>query len=184
MAQKRGKDMQESSGKKKEDKAADLKKEIQALIDANNLHLCVECGKCSAVCPMVNFYGEYVPNRCTRSVVERLRFSSDFMGDEALWYCWACKECTFFCPSGVDFQRFMTGLRLLLVSHGYRDQAHFCDVCGDYLMPKRQLECLEATLNKKPNKELLYECPKCKMGRYANVLHSLAGTGGVRVRTE
>ena len=174
--------MQESSGNTNERGTAELKEQIQALIDADHLHLCVECGKCSAVCPMVNFYGEYVPNRCTRSVVERLRFGVDFMGDEALWYCWACKECTFYCPSGVDFQSFMTGLRLLLVSHGYREEAHFCDTCGVYLMPKKQLECLEATLNAKPNKELLYECPKCKKDKYSNVLHSLAGAGGFRAR--
>lgn len=174
--------MQKAFGEEIKDGLADLKEEIKTLIDGNHLHLCVECGKCSAICPMVGFYGEYVPNRCTRSVVERLRFGSDFINDEALWYCWACKECTFFCPSGVDFQGFMTGLRLLLVSRGYREQAHCCDVCGAYLMPKKQLECLEATLNDKPNKELLYECPACKKGKYANVLYSLAGTGRYRPR--
>ncbi|MBN2033492.1 MAG: 4Fe-4S dicluster domain-containing protein [Deltaproteobacteria bacterium] len=174
--------MQPSSETAKENAAGDLNDRIQELIEANHLHLCVECGKCSAVCPMVNFYGEYVPNRCTRSVVERLRFGTDFVDDEALWYCWACKECTFFCPSGVDFQSFMTGFRLLLVSHGYREQAHFCSVCGAYLMPKKQLECLEATMNDKPNKELLYECPKCKKDKYAAVLHSLAASSRPSVR--
>lgn len=175
--------MQEPIVKTGEKGPVDLKEQILALIDANHLHLCVECGKCSAVCPMVHFYGEYVPNRCTRAVVERLRFGSDFLGDEALWYCWACKECTFFCPSGVDFQGFMTGFRQVLVSHGYREQAHFCETCGTYLMPKKQLECLEVTLKDKPNKELLYECPNCKKGRYANVLHSVAREAGVRART-
>jgi len=175
--------MQDPVGKIEEKGPTDLEEQIQALIETNHLHLCVECGKCSAVCPMVDFYGEYVPNRCTRSVVERLRFGTDFKEDEALWFCWACKECTFFCPSGVDFQSFMTGFRLSLVSHGYREQAHFCDVCGAYLMPKKQLECLEATLNDKPNKELLYECPKCKKDKYANVLHGLAGSGRIRARS-
>jgi len=175
--------MQEPIGKGEQKNPADLMEEIQGLIDAGHLHLCVECGKCSAVCPMVNFYGEYVPNRCTRSVVERLRFGADFMDEEALWYCWACKECTFYCPSGVDFQNFMTGLRLLLISRGYREQAHFCEACGAYMMPKKQLECLETILKDKPNKKLLNECPNCKKGRYADVLHSVAGGARIRTRT-
>jgi heterodisulfide reductase subunit C len=153
-------------------------REIEALMEANHLHLCLECGKCSAVCPMVNFYGEYVHNRCARSVVERLSFDPEDIDDEALWYCWACKECTFFCPSGVDFQNFMTGFRQLLVSRGYIEYAHFCGACGSYMMPRRQLEYLEATLHPKGNAELLYECPNCKKGKYIDALFKLARGGG------
>ena len=144
----------------------------------NHLNLCLECGKCSAVCPMVDFYGEYVHTRCTRSIVERLSFDLDGIDDEALWYCWACKECTYFCPSGVDFQNFMMGFRQLLVFHGYREYAHFCGVCGTYLMPKKQLEYLEATLvSGNGNQELLYECPNCKKGRYTSVIFNMARMG-------
>lgn len=164
---------------RKEGKTAttDLREAIQALMDANHLNLCVECGKCSAVCPMVNFYGEYVHNRCTRSVVERLCFDPESIDDEVLWYCWACMECTFFCPSGVDFQGFMMAFRQLLVSHGYVEQACFCKACGTYMMPKRQLEYLEATLHGKGNQDLLYECPNCKKGKYLSVLHGIFGSG-------
>ena len=125
--------------------------------------------------PYGELYGEYVHNRCTRSVVERLCFDPESIDDEALWYCWACTECTFFCPSGVDFQSFMTAFRQLLVSHGYSEHAYSCKVCGTYMMPKRQLEYLETTLTGKGNAELLYECPNCKKEKYLSVLHKLAG---------
>ena len=169
--------MQTALTKEKERRASDLRKEIQGLVAQHHLNLCLECGKCSAVCPMVNFYGEYVHTRCTRSVVERLCFDPDSIDDEALWYCWACMECTFYCPSGVDFQNFMMGFRQLLVSHGYSEYAHFCKACGAYLMPKKQLEYLEATLgNGNGNQELLYECPNCKKGRF---VFNMARAGGV-----
>lgn len=167
--------MQTSLTNEKESSGSGLKKEILTLIEANNLNLCLECGKCSAVCPMVNFYGEYVHNRGTRSVVERLCFDPEDIEDEALWYCWDCMECTFFCPSGVDFQNFMAGLRRLLVSHGYTEHAAFCGVCGAYMMPKRQLACLEKSLNGNGPVGLLYDCPKCKQDRHTTLLFNLAG---------
>jgi heterodisulfide reductase subunit C len=161
--------------------APDLRSEIRALMEANHLNLCLECGKCSAVCPMVKFYGEYVHNRCTRSVVERLCFNPEGIDDEALWYCWACHECTFFCPSGVDFQNFMIGFRELLVAHGYTEHAHFCEVCGAYIMPKKQLDYLEATMHLNGNGELLLECENCKKRKHLSVLFKIAGKGGTTV---
>lgn len=169
--------MEKALGKDGKTPTADLREDIQALMETNYLNLCVECGKCSAVCPMVKLYGEYVHNRGTRSVVERLCFDPDGIDDEALWYCWACTQCTFFCPSGVDFQSFMTGFRQLLLSHGYSEHAYSCKVCGAYLMPKRQLQVLEATLKVNKSSELLYECPNCKKDKYLSVLHRLAGGG-------
>jgi len=160
----------------------DLKSEIQALMEANRLNFCLECGKCSAVCPMIDFYGEYVYKRCAISIVEKLCFDPEGIDDEALWYCWACKECTFFCPSGVDFQNFMTEFRELLVSNGYRKHAHFCSVCGAYMMPKKQFGYLEETMNLNGNGDLLLECENCKKGKYLNVLFKIAGGNGKPVR--
>ena len=174
--------MQTALRKEKAEDAPDLRNQIQALMEANHLNLCLECGKCSAICPMVNFYGEYVHKRCTRSVVEKLCFDPEGIDDEALWYCWACKECTFFCPSGVDFQNFMIDFRELLAAHGYREHAHFCSICGSYMMPKKQLDYLEATMHLNGNAELLLECENCKKGKYADVLYRLAGGGGNSVR--
>jgi heterodisulfide reductase subunit C len=161
--------------KEKKIRASDLRKEIQGLAAQHHLNLCLECGKCSAVCPMVDIYGEYVHNRCARSIVERLSFDPETLGDEALWYCWACQECTHFCPSGVDFQTFMIAFRRLLVSYGYRDHAHFCAACGDYLMPKRQADALKGKLDE--TGELLYECPTCKKNRFADAFVKVSAKG-------
>ncbi len=139
---------------------------IRVLMERHRLNLCLECGKCSAVCPMVEIYGEYVANRCPRSIVETLLFETEAWVDEALWYCWACQECTFFCPSGVDFQHFMMDFRNLVVSHGYRDQALFCTVCGSYLVPKKQADVMTANLQGEG--EALSECPICMKNRFVN----------------
>jgi heterodisulfide reductase subunit C len=167
--------LQNELGREEKTPTADLSKAIQTLMNANGLNLCVECGKCSSICPMVKLYGEYVHDRGTRSIVERLCFDPDRIDDEALWYCWACTECTFYCPSGVDFQSFISSFRQLLASHGYTEYACFCKVCGTYMMPKRQLRYLEATLDGNGSVELLYECSNCKKDKYLSALHKLAG---------
>lgn len=149
--------------------------EIQKYVLRNNLNLCLECGKCSAVCPMFDFYGEYVYQRSPRGVVEWLTLSPDSVEDEALWYCLACQECTFFCPSGVNFQDFMMELRGLLLQRGNNKYAVFCDVCGCYLMPKKEFEYLQKDPNKGKNLgDLLAVCPRCKKIGYAEVLHRVA----------
>jgi len=83
------------------------KNTVEQMMRANNLNLCLECGKCSSLCPMIDFYGHYDYDRSTRGVVERIFFEPENIDDEDLWYCLACEECSFFCPSGVNFQGFM-----------------------------------------------------------------------------
>ncbi|MBW1806468.1 MAG: 4Fe-4S dicluster domain-containing protein, partial [Deltaproteobacteria bacterium] len=130
----------------------DIKTEIGQLIRKNNLSLCLECGKCSAVCPMLEFYGEYSYDR----------------------YCLTCQECTFFCPSGVIFQDFMTELRECLIDHGYKEYALFCPTCGNYLMPQKEFEYFQKNPDSGKISELLTICPQCKKNNYAETLYRLA----------
>ena len=153
----------------------DMKTKIKQLVRENSLNYCLECGKCSAVCPMLDFYGEYVYDRSPRGVVERLSLDpQEIEGEEALWYCLTCQECTFFCPSGVNFQDFMTELRELLLLYGYREYAVFCHLCGGYLMPKRAFENFQKILEGGRTGELLSVCPQCKKNNYAETLYKLA----------
>lgn len=155
---------------------SDIKFEIRRQILDHSLNFCLECGKCSAVCPMLDFYGEYEYQRSPRGVVERLSLAPDDIEDEeALWYCLTCRECTFFCPSGVDFQGFMMDLRDLLLHQGHQQYAVFCPVCGSYLMPRKEFEYLQKDPERgKGLGELLAVCPRCKKGSYSEVLHRMA----------
>ncbi|MDQ1336150.1 MAG: hypothetical protein QG552_3100 [Thermodesulfobacteriota bacterium] len=155
---------------------SDITTEIKHQVLDHNLNVCLECGKCSAVCPMLDFYGEYAYQRSPRGVVERLSLAPDDIDDEeALWYCLTCQECTFFCPSGVDFQGFMMDLRDLLLRHGHRKYAVFCPVCGSYLMPKKEFEYLQKDPERaKGLGDLLAVCPRCKKSSYAELLHRMA----------
>jgi Fe-S oxidoreductase len=124
---------------------------------------------------MLDLYGEYVYERSPRGVVERLTLDpGDIEREEAFWYCLTCQECTFFCPVGINFQRFMMELRELLLDSGQTDFALFCTVCGIYLMPKKEFEALQKGDSHGSLGELLSVCPRCKKSRVAQVLHRVA----------
>ncbi len=152
-----------------------MKARIAELIQRHHLQRCLECGKCSAVCPMLDFYGAYAYDRSPRGVVERLSLDpGNLAHEEALWYCLTCRECTFFCPSGIHFQDFMMALRDLLIQNGHREYAVFCEVCGGYLMPKKELEYLQKGKGEAVLGPLLTVCPQCKKRNYAATLHRVA----------
>lgn len=138
------------------------------------LNLCLECGKCSAVCPMVDLYGRYDYGRSSRAIVERLLFEPERIGDEAFWFCLTCEECTFYCPSGVLFQSFMTALREYMLQQGHTRYAVMCPDCGAYLMPKNELDYLVKLKNRKETEALLSICPSCKKKKYMNTFRRLA----------
>ena len=151
-----------------------LKTKIEHLIQAHHLNLCLECGKCSSVCPMLNLYGEYLYDRSPRGVVERMSLDPEHIDDEVLWYCLACDECSFYCPSGVNFKNFMMALRELLIQHGYKGFAVFCSECGVYLMPKKEFEYLVKDSEHVKTKDLLAVCPRCKQKSYTDTLRRVA----------
>jgi Fe-S oxidoreductase len=123
---------------------------------------------------MLDFYGEYVYDRSPRGVVERLCLDPEKIDDEALWYCLACKECTFFCPCGINFQGFMMELRELLLQRGYDKHALFCPVCGRYIMPKKEFEHLQKGERAETIGELLSVCERCKKNNYVDILYKVS----------
>lgn len=168
--------MENVAAKTNQEARQDLTMEIRDLVEKNHLNMCLECGKCSAVCPMVAFYGgDFIYERSSRAIAERLCFDPAGIYDEAIWYCLACQECTFYCPSGVAFQHFMMDLRDLLIANGHTEYAHFCSECGGYMMPKHQRNMLKKNLN--GSADLLYECPVCKRNRQAEILRKLSPKG-------
>ena len=154
--------------------AVDLKTEVEKLLHANNLSFCFACGKCTAVCPMLDFYGEYDYARSPRGIVEGLAIDPGKTDDEALWYCLTCQACTFYCPCGIDFQTFMTELRELLLKHGFKEYAFFCSACGNYFMPKKEMEYIKRILNGKRSCDYVHLCPECRKKDYGETLHRLA----------
>ena len=85
-------------------------------IQTTKAYYCLECGKCSAVCPLARFDGDLLPRRL---VEEAITAGVDAtLAQRLLWACLTCKRCTEICPSDVDFIGFIRELRVLARERG------------------------------------------------------------------
>ena len=82
---------------------------FQSIIQKTRAYLCLDCGKCTASCPLARVDLDYSPRR----IVERVIFgkAAAIMADPHLWSCMTCGLCSDRCPSDVDFTRFIVEVR-------------------------------------------------------------------------
>ncbi len=64
-------------------------------------YACLDCGKCTSVCPVSYFSREYSPRILLNRTV-RKNFNGLLEGYD-LWSCLTCKKCDQVCPSGIDY---------------------------------------------------------------------------------
>ncbi|MCK4903208.1 MAG: (Fe-S)-binding protein, partial [Candidatus Marinimicrobia bacterium] len=70
-------------------------------IKATNAYGCLECGKCTAVCPVSLFSQRYSPRSMLTKTV-RNEFDSLYI-DYDLWSCLTCRRCDAVCPANIDY---------------------------------------------------------------------------------
>jgi len=82
----------------------------------NRAFLCLECGKCTAVCPISRFNNTYSPRRL---LAEGLFYGGgDLYADKLLWSCLTCKLCSQRCPVDVMYSEYMRDIRAEAFNRG------------------------------------------------------------------
>jgi len=84
---------------------------MRDIITRNRAWYCLDCGKCSAVCPITRW-----EKRCyttPRLLVEKAVDGriGEFLDDPLFWSCLTCKRCSELCPSEVYFSEFLRDAR-------------------------------------------------------------------------
>jgi heterodisulfide reductase subunit C len=100
----------------KQQKDGGVKKKVEA-ISGVSLDPCLQCGKCSAGCPVAVSAGE-----APSLLIRRLQLGP---GDELLlsglvWMCLSCETCYGRCPMKINFPAVADALRSLYLSEGLR----------------------------------------------------------------
>jgi len=85
-----------------------LGESIRQMID-ECVSLCMQCGVCSAVCPMTD-HMDVLPRMIMRRV--QLELEDRLEGLKTYWVCSSCYACQVQCPRGIDIPRVMEALRL------------------------------------------------------------------------
>jgi Fe-S oxidoreductase len=82
----------------------------------NRAFLCLECGKCTAVCPISRFNNSYSPRRL---VAEGLFYGGENLyTDRLLWSCLTCQLCSQRCPVDVKYSDYMRDVRAEAFNRG------------------------------------------------------------------
>jgi Fe-S oxidoreductase len=82
---------------------------LREAIVRSRAHLCLDCGKCTGVCPVSRINRTYSPRHL---LIRALRDDGgEVAGDKALWECLACGLCSELCPVAVDYARLTRALR-------------------------------------------------------------------------
>ncbi len=89
--------------------------EAVAKAGGENISLCIQCGTCSASCPV----GTRTALR-TRQIIRRVQlgFRDEVLSNKSLWLCTTCSTCTHRCPKDVNPMEILLSVRSLLVEEG------------------------------------------------------------------
>ncbi len=149
-----------------------MKKEIERLVDQYDISLCVECGKCVAVCPMGEMFDDFSYEVSPRGVIESALLGLDTLDHVGIWFCLPCGLCTDLCPMGVQFRDFVEALRRLAIDEGIREYGLFCQECGAYICPRHTVEYLSQMLGERAE-SLLAICPRCRQHHFGEKMRAL-----------
>jgi heterodisulfide reductase subunit D len=89
---------------------------LEDIIQETKTYYCLECGKCTSVCPVARYDPAFSPRRIIESAL--LGFGDDLVFDKELFSCLTCYTCQQKCPSDIDFPMFVRKARGLAQDNG------------------------------------------------------------------
>ena len=96
---------------------------LEDIIQETKTYYCLECGKCSSVCPISKYNPAYSPRVMVENAL--LGFEDDLTYNRELFSCLTCYNCSLKCPSDVDYPLFMQKARAIASGAGqHGDCAH------------------------------------------------------------
>ena len=94
---------------KKKGDPATIKAKMDRIVEDTGAFDCVECGKCTTVCPVAKYNPNFAPRtvvlKATEGLVENVQSNRD------VWTCTTCEQCNSMCPYKVDYSGFIRGMR-------------------------------------------------------------------------
>lgn len=95
-----------------------FRERVAKLAYGENLLRCIQCGTCSATCP-VSHYMDFTPRRVIALV--RAGFKEEVLECFTIWLCASCYSCAVDCPKKIKITDVMYALRQEALEHaGYR----------------------------------------------------------------
>ncbi len=89
---------------------------LEQIIHSTGVLRCLECGKCTAICPVARYDGGFSPRVTVgRAVIQQ---EEELLHDDRLWTCLNCMQCSQVCPANVDYSNLTMAIRAEARRHG------------------------------------------------------------------
>jgi len=88
---------------------------VQSMTGGENLRQCIQCGLCSATCPL-SLYMDYTPRRLIN--LARAGFKKDVLSSFTIWLCASCYACRCECPKKIQVTDIMYALKRRAIQEG------------------------------------------------------------------
>ncbi|MFH1437646.1 MAG: 4Fe-4S dicluster domain-containing protein [Pseudomonadota bacterium] len=145
-----------------------MEEKLDALMQETGLHGCLECGKCTASCPMGELYASFTYAMSPRGIIEKARHDKSILYSAAIWHCLECDECTKACVSAVTYRVFMKKLRDLARGCGVIPSGIACRRCRKVFLPAQAMEYMEGKISGlEEARDYLFLCPSCRTRVFA-----------------
>ncbi len=134
---------------------------LEDIIKETKTFYCLECGKCSSLCPISRYNPAYSP----RVMVEDglLGLENELIRNRELFSCLTCYACQLKCPADVDYPLFMQQTRALAADVGeHGDCAHsgtiqsLMRLMANPAVNQRRLEWLSSECRTSDQSEVLF----------------------------
>jgi heterodisulfide reductase subunit D len=89
---------------------------LEDIIQETKTYNCLECGKCTSICPVAKYDPSYSPRGLIESAL--LGFGDELVFNKELFSCLTCYTCQQECPSDVDFPIFIRKARSIAQDNG------------------------------------------------------------------
>ena len=89
---------------------------LEDIVQETKTYYCLECGKCTSVCPVARYDPSFSPRHMIENAL--LGFGDELLLDKELFSCLTCYTCQQKCPSDIDFPVFVRKARNLAQNNG------------------------------------------------------------------
>ena len=116
--------------------------DFQDAIKDTRIRLCLDCGKCTVVCPVNRYDAEFNP----RLIVQRA-LGQGRNGDEKIWACINCNMCMERCNYNVKYTDFIRALRYQAIKEGAEVEYNHGCTCQTVMHIMAQKDIKQDRLN-------------------------------------
>jgi len=117
---------------------------IKQIIENRRAYYCLDCGKCTGVCPITRYDAGFSPRRIVEMATGRA--PDALLRDRLLWLCLTCRQCSQICPSDVRYSEFIRDMRGQARAQGQQGECTHGDVIQTWMQimtdPTRQQDRL------------------------------------------